>query len=69
MGDSRVEIPIPFDGDPVEITMDHRFVADFYKVLGSESNFILNIQNAESAALFSTDDNYDYVVMPLARDR
>ena len=44
-------------------------LADFYKVLGSESNFILNIQNAESAALFSTDDNYDYVVMPLARDR
>ncbi|RCS52717.1 DNA polymerase III subunit beta [Bremerella cremea] len=69
VGDSRVEIPIPFDGDPVEITMDHRFVADFYKVLGSENNFTLNIQNAESAALFSTDDNYDYVVMPLARDR
>jgi len=69
VGQSRVEIPIPYDGDVLEITMDHRFVADFYKVLGNEANFTLNLQNAESAALFSTDDNYDYVVMPLARDR
>jgi len=69
VGQSRVEIPIPYDGDKLEITMDHRFVADFFKVLSPESNFTLNLQNAENAALFSTDDSFEYVVMPLARDR
>ncbi|EAQ80719.1 DNA polymerase III subunit beta [Blastopirellula marina] len=69
VGQSHVEFPIAYDGDPVEITMDHRYVADFYKVLDGERQFTLNLQDADSAALFSTDDNYDYVVMPLARDR
>lgn len=69
VGESHVELPIPYDGKPITVTMDHRFVADFLKVLDPERLFNVEIQDDESAALFRTDDGYSYVVMPLARDR
>ena len=48
--------------------IDHRFVADFCKVLDSEKSVVVDIESGDAAALFSTDDGYGYVVMPLARD-
>ncbi|PHS01341.1 MAG: DNA polymerase III subunit beta [Blastopirellula sp.] len=69
VGQSHVELPISYDGPDLEITMDHRFVAEFFKVLDSEKQIQLYMQNEDTAALFTTDDNYEYVVMPLARDR
>jgi DNA polymerase-3 subunit beta len=69
VGQSRIELPIPYDGDPIEITLDHRFLGDFMRVLDPEKSFTLDVKNAEEAALCSTDDGYGYVVMPLARDR
>jgi DNA polymerase-3 subunit beta len=68
-GESRVELPIPYDGPVVGVTLDHKFVADFLKVLKPEQQFTLDIENADAAALFSTEDGYSYVLMPLARDR
>lgn len=69
VGQSRVELPIPYEGEAITLTLDHRFVADFLKVLEAEKTFTVEIENEESAALFSTDDGYGYVVMPLSRDR
>lgn len=69
VGQARVEMPVPYEGDDITMSLDHRYVADFLKVLDPEKTFTLEIENAESAALFSTDDGYGYVVMPLARDR
>ena len=68
VGQSRVELPIAYDGEKIEISLDHRFVADFLKVLDPEKNFTLDVQDGEAAALFTTDDGYGYVVMPLARE-
>jgi DNA polymerase-3 subunit beta len=69
VGQSRVELPIAYDGEAITVTMDHRFVADFLKVLDSEKSITIDIRDAESAALFTTDDGYGYVVMPLAREQ
>ena len=69
-GQSRIEMPISYDGQPITVTLDHRFVSDFLKVLNPESNVILDIENAETAAVFYADEEkYGYVVMPLSRDR
>ncbi|MBC8353500.1 MAG: DNA polymerase III subunit beta [Planctomycetes bacterium] len=68
VGQSRVELPIAYDGDAITVTMDHRFVADFLKVLDNEKPITIDILDGESAALFTTDDGYGYVVMPLARE-
>lgn len=68
VGQSHVELPIPYDGEPITVTLDNRFVADFCKVLDSEKVITIEIEDDESAALFTTDDGYGYVVMPLSRD-
>jgi DNA polymerase III subunit beta len=69
-GQSRVEMPIAYDGPQLVVSLDHRFVLDFLKVLSPETNIVLEIENGETAVVFYADDNaYGYVVMPLSRDR
>jgi DNA polymerase-3 subunit beta len=69
VGQSRVELPISYDGTPLSITLDPRFVSDFLKVLEPEKSFTIDLQDSDAAAVCSTDDGYGYVIMPLARDR
>ena len=69
IGQSRIEVPIGYDGEELTITFDPRYIADFLKVLNQESSVTLKLTDGESAAVFVTDDDYTYVIMPLARDR
>ena len=69
VGQARVEMPISYGGPPITITLDHRYLADFLKVLDPEKTFTMRIRDAESAGFCSTEDGYGYVVMPLAKDR
>ncbi len=69
IGESQVELPIAYDGEPITLTMDHRYVADFCKVLDNETNVQLEIESGAAPALLTTDDGYGYVIMPMARDR
>jgi DNA polymerase-3 subunit beta len=68
-GESRVELPVAYDGPPRTVTLDPRFVSDFLRVLDPEQRFVLELQDAESAVVCNTEDGYAYVIMPLARDR
>ena len=68
-GQSRVELPIAYDGASVAITLDPKYMNDFLRVLDPEKSFTLELKDAESAAVAVTDDGYSYVIMPLARDR
>jgi DNA polymerase-3 subunit beta len=69
-GQSRVELPIAYDGPQIIVSLDHRFVLEFLKVLSPEQNIILDIENGETATVFYADEErYGYVVMPLSRDR
>jgi DNA polymerase-3 subunit beta len=69
VGQSRVELPIGYDGAEITITLDPRFVVDFLKVLDADKAFTMELKDSDSAAMCSTDDGYAYVIMPLARDR
>ncbi len=69
VGDSRVEIPIAYDAGEISITLDHRYVGDFLKVLGPEVNVAMFVKDNDQPADFKTDDGYHYVVMPLSRDK
>jgi len=68
LGQSRIELPIAYDGPAISITLDPRYVSDFLKVLDPEKVISLELKDAESAAVCNTDDGYGYVIMPLARD-
>lgn len=69
VGESRIELPIAYDGDEITITLDPRFVIEFLKVLSGDASFTLDLEDGDSAAVCTTDDGYGYVIMPLARDR
>jgi DNA polymerase III subunit beta len=69
VGQSVIQLPISFEGNELAILFDPRFIADFLRVLEPEKNIRLELIDAESAAVFRTDDSYTYVVMPLSRDR
>lgn len=69
VGQSKVELPISYDGAEVTITFDPRYVSEFLKVLAPEQQVHLELTDSESAAVFRTDDGYAYIIMPLSRDR
>ncbi len=69
MGESRVELPIAYDGVEVPINLDPRFLGDFLRVLDPDSTFRIELKDSENAAVCYTDDGYGYVIMPLARER
>lgn len=69
IGTSHVELPIPYDGPPITLKIDHRFLADFCKVLDPETSCVLEIENENSPALLTTEDGYAYVIMPMTKDR
>ena len=69
VGESRVELPIGYTGPTITVTLDTRFVSDFLRVLDAETVVHMEVVDSEGAALFTTDDGYGYVVMPLSRDR
>lgn len=69
LGQSRVELPVAYDGPELSIMLDPRYLSDFLRVLDLEKSITLELKDAESAAVCQTDDGYGYVIMPLARDR
>ncbi len=68
LGQSRVELPIDYDGEVIKLKLDYRYVSDFLKVLDSSMKFKLDIASSTQPALLTTDDGYAYVVMPMALD-
>ncbi|HIF32078.1 MAG: DNA polymerase III subunit beta [Pirellulaceae bacterium] len=68
-GDSRVEVPIAYSGPEIVVTLDHRYVSDFLRVLELEQTIRVEFESAESPVLFIADESYGYVVMPLSPDR
>ena len=69
VGASKIELPVQYSGDPLTITFDPRFVADFLKVLEPEATFTVGLNDPDSAAVFRAGGDYTYVIMPLSRDR
>ena len=67
VGASEVELPIAFDGE-LAITLKPRYVADFLSVVEDET-ITIEIKDEKSAAVCRTSDGYEYVIMPLSRDR
>ena len=69
VGQSRIELPIACDCEPITTVLDPRYMSDFLKVLDPEKTFRLEIKDSENAVVTSTDDGYAYVIMPMSRDR
>src|SRR6185295_7611080 len=51
VGEAKVEMPIDYKGKPITITLNHRFVADFLKVLESQKSFTVDLNDSDSPAV------------------
>jgi DNA polymerase-3 subunit beta len=68
-GSSDVDLPINHEGQAVEITFDPRYLTDALKTLDENAVVTAELIDHKNAAVFKTDDQYTYVVMPLTRER
>jgi DNA polymerase-3 subunit beta len=69
VGSSHVDLPISYDGKPVDITFDPRYLVDALRTLDDATPITAELIDSKNAAVFKTADQYTYVVMPLTRDR
>jgi DNA polymerase-3 subunit beta len=69
VGSSDVDLPINYDGKPVSITFDPRYLTDALKTLEPTAVVTAELIDHKNAAVFKTEDQYTYVVMPLTRER
>ncbi len=69
-GRAKVELAVDFEGKPMEITFQPKFLVDMLRVLEPDSAVTLELVDGNSAALFKAGDDYSYIVMPItSRDR
>jgi len=66
-GEARVEMPVAYEGESVQVTLDPRYLIDFLRVLEPEKTFTLAVRTPESPVVCDTDDGYRYLLMPLTR--
>ncbi len=65
LGESRVELPIAYDGEEIAVRLDPRFVIDYLRVLDAEKSVTWKVWGPTTAVLATTDDGYNHLIMPL----
>jgi DNA polymerase-3 subunit beta len=64
-GRSKVELPISFDGKPVDINFNPAYLVEMLKVLPADEEITLDLIDGSTPALFKYGATYSYLVMPL----
>ena len=65
-GDSVVELPISYDGEPTKATFDAKYLKEFLSALEPEEVVRFRFKPTEYRTLFETNDAYRYVLMQLS---
>ncbi len=66
-GEARVELPVEFEGDPVEIGFNPLFVNDALKALGSDKVHVELQESFRPGIIYGEDkQEFLYVVMPVS---
>jgi DNA polymerase-3 subunit beta len=68
-GQSRVELPIDYDGKGLEISFDPKFVIDMLRVLEPDTPLTLDMNGNADPAVFRNEPNYLYVIVPLVETK
>jgi len=70
IGSFRDELSIQYDGEPIELAFNHKYLQDYFKEISSE--FIIFEMNTPFSAVSikaQGEDNYIYIVMPMKTDK
>ena len=68
-GQSRVELPIDYDGKGLEISFDPKFVNEMLRVMEPDSAMTLDMTESSAPAVFRSEPNYLYVIVPLVETK
>jgi len=64
VGEVKVEMPVSYAGEEIEIVFNPDYVSDYLKVV-MEETVELHLKDKSSAGLFRVGKDYQYVLMPL----
>ena len=64
-GRSKVDLPISYDGKPIDINFNPAYLIEMLKVLPPDEEIVLELIDGGSPALFKHGTTYSYLVMPL----
>jgi len=70
VGSFRDELSIQYDGDPIELAFNHKYLRDYFKVISSES-IIIEMNTPLSAVSIKAygEEDYIYIVMPMKAEK
>lgn len=63
-GDARIDMPIDYKGEPIEIGFNPQFLIDVLRVLKSEE-FELELGQSDRPGLIKSGPNFLYLIMPI----
>lgn len=64
-GRSKVEMPLDYDGKPIDISFDPKFLGDMLRVLEPDAALTVDLIDSQTAAVFRCEPDYLYVLVPL----
>lgn len=64
IGESKVEIPIEYSGEMLEIGLNPDFILDFIKTV-DEEKVVFEMEDVETAGVFKVGGGCTYVIMPM----
>jgi len=70
IGSSEISFPVEMkEAEEIIVTMDPKYIADMLKSVPAEDTIEISVRDGDTAVLFKHGDAYQYVVMPLSKDR
>ena len=66
-GEAHVELPVKYEGDPIQIRFDPDFLLDGLKAVGNET-IRFEMKEPSRAALMKSGSDYLYLIMPITQD-
>jgi DNA polymerase-3 subunit beta len=64
-GRSKIEMPLDYKGNPIQINFNPEYLIDVLKILPPDASLTLDLIDGGNPALFRQGENYAYLVMPL----
>jgi DNA polymerase-3 subunit beta len=68
VGRSEVYLPVSYNGEPVTLKLNPRFLEEYLQSLDQSARVALGIVNSRRPVVFHADGGYTYVVMPMVAD-
>jgi DNA polymerase III subunit beta len=64
-GRSKIEMPLDYDGKPIDVNFNPEYLTDMLKALPPDAPLRVDLIDGGSPALFRSGETYVYLVMPL----